>query len=36
VPEHTFILNGERVTVDCADDVRLLWVLNDLLGVYGP
>jgi isoquinoline 1-oxidoreductase alpha subunit len=36
VPQHTFILNGQRVTVDCADDVRLLWVLNDLLGVYGP
>jgi isoquinoline 1-oxidoreductase alpha subunit len=36
VPEHTFILNGNRVTVDCASDVRLLWVLNDLLGVYGP
>jgi isoquinoline 1-oxidoreductase subunit alpha len=36
VPQHTFILNGKQVTVDCADDVRLLWVLNDLLGVYGP
>jgi isoquinoline 1-oxidoreductase alpha subunit len=36
VPEHTFILNGERVTVDVADDVRLLWVLRDLLGVTGP
>jgi isoquinoline 1-oxidoreductase subunit alpha len=36
VPEHTFILNGNRVTVECADDVRLLWVLNDLLGVHGP
>jgi isoquinoline 1-oxidoreductase subunit alpha len=36
VPQHTFILNGSRVTVDCADDVRLLWVLNDLLGVHGP
>jgi isoquinoline 1-oxidoreductase subunit alpha len=36
VPQHTFILNGKRVTVDCADDVRLLWVLNDLLGVHGP
>jgi isoquinoline 1-oxidoreductase alpha subunit len=36
MPEHTFILNGNRVTVDCPDDVRLLWVLNDLLGVHGP
>lgn len=33
---HTFILNGRRVHVDCPDDVRLLWVLRDLLGVHGP
>jgi isoquinoline 1-oxidoreductase alpha subunit len=33
---HTFILNGNRVSVDCEDDVRLLWVLRDLLGVTGP
>jgi len=33
---HTFVLNGERVTVEVADDVRLLWVLRDLLGVTGP
>jgi isoquinoline 1-oxidoreductase alpha subunit len=36
VPQYTFILNGKRVSVDCAGDVRLLWVLNDLLGVHGP
>ncbi|MEU6773170.1 (2Fe-2S)-binding protein [Streptomyces sp. NPDC046759] len=36
MPEHTFILNGERVTVDIEDDVRLLWVLRDVLGVTGP
>jgi isoquinoline 1-oxidoreductase subunit alpha len=36
VPNHTFILNGKQVTVNCADDVRLLWVLRDLLGVHGP
>jgi isoquinoline 1-oxidoreductase subunit alpha len=36
VPHHTFILNGERVSVDTEDDVRLLWVLRDLLGVTGP
>jgi isoquinoline 1-oxidoreductase alpha subunit len=33
---HTFDLNGEQVTVECDDDVRLLWVLRDLLGVHGP
>ena len=33
---HTFVLNGKRVTVDCDDDVRVLWVLRDLLGVHGP
>jgi isoquinoline 1-oxidoreductase alpha subunit len=36
VPQYTFILNGKRVSVDCAGDIRLLWVLNDLLGVHGP
>lgn len=36
MPTHTFILNGKRVNVDCEDDVRLLWVLRDLLGVTGP
>jgi isoquinoline 1-oxidoreductase alpha subunit len=33
---HTFILNGQSVTVDVDDDVRLLWVLRDVLGVTGP
>ncbi|MBQ0985590.1 (2Fe-2S)-binding protein [Streptomyces sp. F63] len=36
MPQHTFRLNGEHVTVDVADDVRLLWVLRDVLGVTGP
>jgi isoquinoline 1-oxidoreductase subunit alpha len=36
VPVHTFILNGKQVSVQCQDDVRLLWVLRDLLGVHGP
>jgi isoquinoline 1-oxidoreductase alpha subunit len=36
LPTHTFVLNGRRVTVDVEDDVRLLWVLRDLLGVTGP
>jgi isoquinoline 1-oxidoreductase alpha subunit len=36
VPTHTFVLNGEQVSVDVEDGVRLLWVLRDLLGVTGP
>ncbi len=36
MPTHTFTLNGKQVSVDCPDDVRLLWVLRDLLGVHGP
>ncbi|CAB4722327.1 MAG: 2Fe-2S iron-sulfur cluster binding domain-containing protein [Actinobacteria bacterium] len=34
--KQTFILNGRTTTVDVHDDVRLLWVLRDLLGVTGP
>lgn len=33
---HTFILNGQQVSVEADDNVRLLWVLRDLLGVTGP
>jgi len=33
---HTFRLNGKRVRVNAPGDVRLLWVLRDLLGVTGP
>ena len=36
MPEHTFKLNGKRITVEAPDHVRLLWVLRDLLGVTGP
>jgi isoquinoline 1-oxidoreductase alpha subunit len=36
VPQHSFVLNGRQVTVDVEDDVRLLWVLRDVLGVTGP
>jgi isoquinoline 1-oxidoreductase alpha subunit len=36
MPNHTFILNGQQVSVDCPDDVRLLWVIRDLLGVHAP
>ncbi len=33
---HTFIVNGRRVHVDCESELRLLWVLRDLLGIHGP
>lgn len=33
---HSFILNGKSVTVDAPDDMPLLWVLRDILGVTGP
>ncbi|MDT4910072.1 MAG: isoquinoline 1-oxidoreductase subunit alpha [Pseudonocardiales bacterium] len=36
MPSHTFKLNGQQVTVDVPDDLRLLWVLRDVLGVMGP
>ncbi|UJA21253.1 (2Fe-2S)-binding protein [Thermoleophilia bacterium SCSIO 60948] len=36
MPRHSFKLNGKRVSVSCDDDVRLLWVIRDLLGVRGP
>lgn len=36
MPTHTFTLNGRQVRVECEDDVRLLWVIRDLLGVTGP
>jgi isoquinoline 1-oxidoreductase alpha subunit len=36
VPVHTFILNGKRVSAEVDDDMRLLWVLRDVLGVDGP
>ncbi|MFI6025799.1 (2Fe-2S)-binding protein [Amycolatopsis magusensis] len=36
MPEHTFRVNGTPVTVDVEDDVRLLWVLRDVLGITGP
>ena len=36
MPKHTFQLNGETVTVDVEDGVRILWVLRDILGVTGP
>jgi isoquinoline 1-oxidoreductase subunit alpha len=36
LPSHTFKLNGKQITVEAEDNVRLLWVLRDLLGVTGP
>jgi isoquinoline 1-oxidoreductase alpha subunit len=36
MPNHTFKVNGARVTVDVEDDVRVLWVLRDILGITGP
>ena len=33
---HTFKLNGRMVTVDVHPDVRLLWVLRDVIGLTGP
>jgi isoquinoline 1-oxidoreductase alpha subunit len=36
VATHTFIVNGQRISVECEDSVRLLWVLRDLLGIHGP
>jgi isoquinoline 1-oxidoreductase subunit alpha len=36
LPSHTFSVNGESVTVEAPDDMPLLWVLRDLLGVRGP
>lgn len=36
MPKYSFQLNGEPVTVDVEDNVRLLWVLRDVLKVTGP
>ena len=36
MPTHTFKLNGRQISVEAEDNVRLLWVLRDLLGVTGP
>lgn len=36
MPNHTFTVNGRSVTVDAPDDVALLWVLRDKLGITGP
>ncbi|MBZ4332504.1 (2Fe-2S)-binding protein [Corallococcus sp. AS-1-12] len=36
MPAHSFLLNGQPVSVDSPADLPLLWVLRDVLGVTGP
>lgn len=36
MPTHTLKINGETKTVDAPDDLTLLWVLRDKLGINGP
>ena len=36
MPNYTFVLNGESVTVNAPPDMPMLWVLRDILGVTGP
>jgi isoquinoline 1-oxidoreductase alpha subunit len=36
VPIQRFTVNGDPVEVEVEDDVRVLWVLRDLLGITGP
>ena len=36
MPTYTFVLNGEKVTVDAPADLSALWALRDKLGVTGP
>lgn len=36
MPNQTFTLNGQSTTVDVPDDMAMLWVLRDKLGVTGP
>lgn len=36
MPNYTFTLNGQTVTVDAPADLSVLWALRDKLGVTGP
>ncbi len=36
MPSYSFVLNGKNVTVNAPSNMRLLWVLRDILGVTGP
>lgn len=33
---YSFMLNGNEVTVECPANLRVLWVLRDILGIHGP
>lgn len=33
---YSFFVNGEAVTVECPGNLRVLWVLRDILGIHGP
>ena len=35
MPTHTFKLNGKQISVEAEDNVRLLWVLRDVLNFKG-
>jgi isoquinoline 1-oxidoreductase alpha subunit len=36
VPNYSFTVNGEQVTVNAPADLDMLWVLRDKLGITGP
>ena len=36
MPQQTFNVNGQPVEVEAPDDMALLWVLRDKLGINGP
>jgi len=36
MPAQTFTVNGQAVSVEAPDDMALLWVLRDKLGITGP
>lgn len=36
MPQQNFQVNGQPVDVDAPDDMALLWVLRDKLGITGP
>ena len=36
MPAYTFSVNGQSHTVDAPEDLPLLWVLRDMLGITGP
>ncbi|MEU0468877.1 (2Fe-2S)-binding protein [Amycolatopsis thermoflava] len=36
MPHYTIEVNGKSFTVDAPEDMPLLWVLRDMLGISGP